>query len=113
MIRIYAIAGLSLTLAVSLGLNASQFLSRYRADIEAPLVAEIEAREHVDKVNAAVSKARVDDQRTIAKLQRDITTKQTQTVTVYRDRIRQLPAPSCAPGLDRVEAWNTIAMGAQ
>ena len=109
--RITIIAALVLALAVSLGINASQFLSRYRADIEAPLVQEITARKHADRVSEAVSKARIDDQRAIAQLQRELQNRQVETVTVYRDRIRQLPAPSCAPGRDRVEAWNTIALG--
>lgn len=107
--KIQTILLLAVALALSVGINVAQFLAKYRADIEAPLVQEIEDRKQVDRVNAAVSKARVADQRTIADLRRRIGERQVETVTVYRDRVRTLPAPSCAPGASRVAVWNSLA----
>lgn len=110
--RLTVIVVLAIALCASIGLNVSQFLHHFRAEIEAPLVAQVEAYAVADTLNAAVAKARARDLATIARLQGELATRQVETVTVYRDRVRTLPAPSCAPGADRVAAWNTLALEA-
>ena len=110
--RLYLIAGLSLALCISLGINFWQILSRAVADAEAPLKAQLAAMEQADAINAAVAEARLADGRELERMRAAVVAAEGQTRAVYRDRIRTLPAASCAPGADRVAAWNAIAQGA-
>lgn len=107
--RLYLIAALAVCLCISLGINFAQFVTGRVAAARAPLVAQVASMERTAAISHAVAAARSIDDAELARLRKLVGTRETQTLTVYRDRVRQLPAPACAPGHARVEAWNAIA----
>lgn len=59
------------------------------------------------KAKAIAEGARMDRAAILAELD-TIARRAQQTRTVYRDRIREVPAATCAPGRERVDAWNEV-----
>jgi hypothetical protein len=110
-----AIIGL---LLISLGVNL--MLTRAWLDARRSASAEIAAavergkaeaaQEHADRQSGLVQLAELDRALVMQEL-REIAARAEGVRIVYRDRIRELPAPTCAPGADRVEAVNAMLRG--
>jgi hypothetical protein len=107
---IRALAAVSLVLLVSLGVNVHQFASARVAAAVAPLEQTITTLQATARESDAVREARVESERTIAVLQAQLAEAQNDVEVRYVTRIRELPAPACAPTRARVDAWNEIAL---
>ena len=107
--RLYVIAALAIALCISVGINIAQYRSDLIEDVTAPLQAQIDTYTVTERINVEVSKARAADGRELERLRRELATRQVETVTKWRTTVRQLPAPACSPGHERVAAWNTLA----
>ena len=107
--RLYLIAGLALALCISLGINFAQYRADLIEDTKAPLQAQIDAATRRQEVTDAVAAARVADDKALRALEAQLASKQVEVRIEYRTRVSTLPAPSCAPGHERVEAWNMLA----
>lgn len=99
-------AGVVLALLASLGLNAWQAKRAVEEAVAAPLRAEIDALRADATITEAVASAREADEVELERLRRELAAAEGQTRVVYRDRIRELPAPASGPGQGRVDAWN-------
>lgn len=106
MIPVPWVAGVVLALLASLGLNAWQAKRAVEEAVAAPLRAQVAALEQDATITAVVAVARRADEAELERLRRELAAAEGQTRVVYRDRIRELPAPACAPGQGRVDAWN-------
>lgn len=99
---------LALSLIASLAVNLLQFRSATRADAVAPVQAKLDtATDHVEKSDG-IAGQRVTDDAELQEATAGAASDSVQTITRYVDRVEYLPAPACAPGADRVAAWNTI-----
>lgn len=108
--RGFPIAGyLLIALAVSLGFNAWQLKSKIVADAKAPLVKKIEVLEVTAAVTTKISELRVQHDKELQKLRDEADQRGTKREIVYETKVRTLPAPACAPGQARVNAWNETA----
>ena len=99
-------AGLGAALLLSLAGNAWQAKRAVEVAVAAPLQARIDTLEADATITAVVAVARRADEAELERLRAALAAAEGQTRVVYRDRIRELPAPACAPGQGRVEAWN-------
>lgn len=106
MIPVPWFAGVVLALLASLGLNAWQAKRAVEEAVAAPLRAQVAALEQDATITAVVAVARRADEAELERLRAALAAAEGQTRVVYRDRIRELPAPACAPGQGRVDAWN-------
>lgn len=108
MIRL--VAGLALALLVSLAVNVHQFAERRVARAVAPLEATITTLQGAAREADAVRAARVAAEAQIATLQDQLRAAQADVEVRYVTRIREIPAPACAPTAARVAAWNELAL---
>lgn len=106
MIPVQWFAGVVLALLASLGLNAWQAKRAVEEAVAAPLQARIDTLEADATLTAVVAVARREDDLELERLRAELAAAEGQVRVVYRDRVRELPAPACAPGQGRVEAWN-------
>lgn len=106
MIPVPWFAGVVLALLASLGLNAWQAKRAVEEAVAAPLRAQVAALEQDATITEAVASAREADEAELERLRRELAAAEGQTRVVYRDRIRELPAPASGPGQGRVDAWN-------
>lgn len=107
MIRL--IAALAISLCISLGINIAQWRASLIEDARAPLEAQIASTSHQLDIGHAIAAARSIDDSELLRLRADLAAAQGRTTTYYRTEVEKLPAPACAPGSSRVEAWNSIA----
>ncbi len=70
------------------------------------------AEETATRTGLVAAMASADNARLLADLEA-IADRARQTRTVYRDRIREIPAATCAPGADRMQAANAAIGGAE
>lgn len=68
------------------------------------------AEEYAERA-AQIAADAVQDREDIFERLEDIADRGQQTRTVYRDRIREIPAATCAPGAERMEAANAAIGG--
>jgi hypothetical protein len=112
--RAYIAAALALSLAGNLWLVRAWQSASTRASAEIAAAVErgrAEAAErHSDRQGQLIELAELDRALLMGEL-RDIASRATGVRTVYRDRVRELPAPTCAPGAERVEAVNAALRG--
>lgn len=106
MIPVPWFAGVVLALLTSLGLNAWQAKRAVEEAVAAPLRAQVAALEADATLTAVVAVARREDDLELERLRAELAAAEGQVRVVYRDRVRELPAPACAPGQGRVDAWN-------
>lgn len=107
---------LALALSVAGNLGLLWALSAAKARADADLQAAIERgradaiERHAGQQSALIELAELDRSLLLQDL-REIAARAEQVRVVYRDRIRELPAPECAPGAERVEAVNAALRG--
>ena len=106
-------AYLALALAISLGLNVWQAKSRWIQEAVAPLQQQLDTFVATDKAEDAMGELKVKHDAEIQALKKENQSKSGKRQVVYRDRVLTLPAAGCAPGQDRVDAWNAIGLGAK
>jgi hypothetical protein len=116
-----AVTGL---LLASLAGNALQLHGRIEASAECRAQREAAAAtaqergrrlaaEETANRTAQVAAAAVEEREKLLADLRAIADRGQQTRTVYRDRIREIPAATCAPGAERMDAANSAIGGAQ
>lgn len=113
------VAGLSVALLLSLAGNVWQVTRQARAEGEdaGKATAAAQLAEAVGKLDAAaeslersatVADEAATEQAALASEFTAIADRAKERVTVYRDRIREVPAATCAPGPERMDAWNGV-----
>ena len=106
-------AYLALALAVSLGFNVWQAKSRWIQEAVAPLQQQLDTFKATDEAEDKMSELKVKHDAEIQALKEENRSKSGKRQVAYRDRVLTLPAAGCAPGQDRVDAWNAIGLGAK
>lgn len=91
---------------------ASARAAQATADKFATEVARAQGRadayaETYQRTNLLADLAQLDQAQLLRDL-RDMTERSRERVTIYRDRITTLPAPTCAPGAERMAAVNAL-----
>ena len=69
-------------------------------------------QESLGRASVAATLAQQDNQALIADLSA-IAARARETRTVYRDRVSTIPAATCAPGAERIDAVNALVRGEQ
>lgn len=67
---------------------------------------EVQAYKDASDKSAGIAQLAVSDREELILRLEGIVSRAQQKVTVYRDRIRNVPAPACGPGRERVDALN-------
>lgn len=112
------IIGLTAGLLLSLAVNVWQWgrIASHKAAREGEIAAAVAegraqaAAESAGRASLIATMAQADNARLVADLEQIAQRASTERV-VYRDRIRTLPAPSCAPGAERMAAANALLSG--
>lgn len=99
-------AVLGLLLAVSLWFNLWQAKREWIEEATAPLQDEIDALTASARMNDTIADLRARHDVELAAARNNVQVVEGERQVVYRDRLVQLPAPTCAPGAARVDAWN-------
>lgn len=118
MFGLQPILGLAAALLVSLAVNVWQWgkIASAKAAREGEIAAAVAegkaqaAQESAGRASLVAALAQADNAALVADLSA-IAERAQQTRTVYRDRIRELPAPTCAPGAERMTAANRLIGG--
>lgn len=106
---------LSLFLAIalfgSLCLNLFQLNRDSVEKATAPLKSQIAGMEHTADTNNQLAKLGTQHQAELEAARAAAGEVQVRREVVYRDRVEKLEPAKCAPGADRVDAWNAAAIG--
>lgn len=102
-------AWLAAALALSAFGNLFQLHRSMVAAELAPLQAQLAAAEEQDRIARALAAYAARDAEALLTELRVIADRAKETEVRYVDRVRQLPAPACAPTAERVDAWNIYA----
>jgi len=113
------VIALSIALLVSLAGNAAMIVEKIRAAGEATaagalanVTGKAEAlAETLDRAKAVADQAAKDQPALIAEL-RGVADRSRKRITVYRDRVKTIPAAACPPGPERMDAVNESLRGA-
>lgn len=112
------LAGAALALLLSLGGNLWQWRASAAAEArrEGEIATAIEqgkrlAAEELAETERKLAEFSLGDRDAILAELNEIAQKAQATRTVYRDRIREIPAATCAPGAERMEAANALLRG--
>ena len=110
LLRIVPLWGwLALALAASIGGNLLQARAAIIEEATAPLERELTDLRHARQLESAMAEAAAAQHDQLLEDLDAIAARGARVEVRYVDRVRQLPAPACAPGAQRVEAWNTYA----
>lgn len=101
---------LALLLLVSVVLNLWQFQRKAVADAVEPLQDQLEGFQATAKAEDKIIGLKAEHDEQLAKMETQLKKRATKREIIYRDRVTSLPSAGCAPGQDRVDAWNAAAM---
>lgn len=96
-----------LALVISLGLNAWQF-ERNSSAHERGRAEELQRQ--LARVSLVAAMAQVDDNRLLGELNAMVE-RGRKARLVYQTKVEQLPAPTCAPGRERMDMANALIRG--
>lgn len=102
---------LALGLFGSLCLNLFQFNKAAVEEATAPLKTQIAGMEHTADTNNQLAALGTKHQAELEEARAAAGEAQVLREVVYRDRIANVGPAKCAPGADRVDAWNAAALG--
>lgn len=97
---------LGLLLVVSLGFNLWQAKREWIEEATEPLQEEIDALQATARINNTIAALRARHDVELREARDNVQVVEGERQVVYRDRLVTLPAPTCAPGAERVDAWN-------
>lgn len=101
-------AVLGLLLLVSIGFNVWQAKSRWIAEAVEPLQDKIDGLTITAEANDKIAKLREEHDLELAEATATVITRTGERQVVYRDRMVEVPVPTCPPGQLRVDAWNAM-----
>jgi len=96
-------------LIASLAANAFQWREAGIKEATAPLANKIFRLELTAAANSRIATMRAEHDKALAAARARIAEASKEDGVRYERVIQRLPAPACAPGKDRVAAWNEIA----